>query len=156
MVIRVGEDSHQDPGNELADNFAKLASIEGEGMNIPYPYSSVKFTLKEKLLEDWQIYNGAYETASGNRIRVQTTLDKIFCNHFITIEYFTNSLKGNCRFVATECQSYLDFKKGHCLSHIKAEMGFFTKMINGIPSMAMFYLTTLESPPYCKGENNSS
>ncbi|GBL86109.1 hypothetical protein AVEN_22697-1 [Araneus ventricosus] len=57
------------PGNELADHFAKLASVEGEGMDIPFPYSFVKFTLKKKLLEDWQIYYGAYETASGNRIR---------------------------------------------------------------------------------------
>ncbi|GBM22704.1 hypothetical protein AVEN_81465-1 [Araneus ventricosus] len=56
-------------GNELADHFAKLASVEGEGMDIPFPYSFVKFTLKKKLLEDWQIYYGAYETASGNRIR---------------------------------------------------------------------------------------
>ncbi|GBN14938.1 hypothetical protein AVEN_249828-1 [Araneus ventricosus] len=69
MFIRVGEGSHQDPGNELADHFTKLASIEGEGMDIPYPYSFDKFTLKKKLLEDWQIYYGAYETASGNRIR---------------------------------------------------------------------------------------
>ncbi|GBN99811.1 hypothetical protein AVEN_65827-2-1, partial [Araneus ventricosus] len=57
------------PGNELADHFAKLARVEGEGMDIPFPYSLVKFTLKKKLLEDWQIYYGAYETASGNRIR---------------------------------------------------------------------------------------
>ncbi|GBM42982.1 Putative protein in type-1 retrotransposable element R1DM, partial [Araneus ventricosus] len=57
------------PGNELADHFAKLASVEGEGIDIPFPYSFVKFTFKKKLLEDWQIYYGAYETASGNRIR---------------------------------------------------------------------------------------
>ncbi|GBM46508.1 hypothetical protein AVEN_109506-1 [Araneus ventricosus] len=47
------------PGNELADHFAKLASVEGEGMDIPYPYSFVKFALKKKLLEDWKIYYGA-------------------------------------------------------------------------------------------------
>ncbi|GBN39971.1 hypothetical protein AVEN_197808-1 [Araneus ventricosus] len=57
------------PGNELANHFAKLASVEGEGMDIPFPYSFVKSTLKKKLLEDWQIYYGACETASGNRIR---------------------------------------------------------------------------------------
>ncbi|GBN92214.1 hypothetical protein AVEN_60170-1, partial [Araneus ventricosus] len=57
------------PDNEHADHFTKLASVEFEGMAIPCPYSFVKFTLKKKLLEDWQIYYGAYETASGNRIR---------------------------------------------------------------------------------------
>ncbi|GBM80812.1 hypothetical protein AVEN_144538-1 [Araneus ventricosus] len=39
-------------GNELADHFDKLASVEGESMDIPFPYSFVKFTLKKKLLED--------------------------------------------------------------------------------------------------------
>ncbi|GBN27026.1 hypothetical protein AVEN_38545-1 [Araneus ventricosus] len=38
------------PGNELADHFAKLASVEGEGMDIPFPHSFVEFTLKKKLL----------------------------------------------------------------------------------------------------------
>ncbi|GBM33529.1 hypothetical protein AVEN_273022-1 [Araneus ventricosus] len=57
------------PGNELADHFAKLASVEGEAVDIPFPYSFVKFALKKKLLKDRQIHYGAYETASGNRIR---------------------------------------------------------------------------------------
>ncbi|GBM01233.1 hypothetical protein AVEN_253628-1 [Araneus ventricosus] len=76
------------PGNDLADHFAKLASVEGEGMDIPYPYSFVKFTLKKKLLDDWQIYYGAYGTASGNRIRgfvpcVDTKI-VIKSNYFLT------------------------------------------------------------------------
>ncbi|GBL80067.1 hypothetical protein AVEN_29078-1 [Araneus ventricosus] len=79
------------PGNELADHFAKLANVEGEGMDIPYPYSFLKFTLKKKLLEDWQIYYGAYETASGNRIRgfvprvgTKTLIKSKYLIHFLT------------------------------------------------------------------------
>ncbi|GBN22159.1 hypothetical protein AVEN_206268-1 [Araneus ventricosus] len=38
-------------------------------MDIPHPYTFVKFILKKKLQEDWQIYDVAYETVSRNRIR---------------------------------------------------------------------------------------
>ncbi|GBM60401.1 hypothetical protein AVEN_206642-1 [Araneus ventricosus] len=62
------------PDNDLADHFAKLASVEVERMDIPYPYSFVKFALTKKLLEDWQIYYGAYDTASGNRNRGSITI----------------------------------------------------------------------------------
>ncbi|GBM55320.1 hypothetical protein AVEN_253987-1 [Araneus ventricosus] len=36
------------PGNELADHFAKLACIDGKIMDIPLPYSFVKFQLNKK------------------------------------------------------------------------------------------------------------
>ncbi|GBL84311.1 hypothetical protein AVEN_118681-1 [Araneus ventricosus] len=43
-----------DPGNELADHHAKLATAEGEKLEIPIPYSSVKFIIEKNLLSDWQ------------------------------------------------------------------------------------------------------
>ncbi|GBN02977.1 Putative protein in type-1 retrotransposable element R1DM, partial [Araneus ventricosus] len=81
------------PGNELADHFAKLASVECEGMDIPFPYSFVKFTLKKRLLEDWQIYYGAYETASGNRIRA--FFPRVDTNTLIKSKYLIYFLTGH-------------------------------------------------------------
>ncbi|GBL89497.1 hypothetical protein AVEN_87836-1 [Araneus ventricosus] len=41
------------PGNELADQFAKLATTNGELMNLPFPHSHLKLQLKRILLESW-------------------------------------------------------------------------------------------------------
>ncbi|GBN22220.1 hypothetical protein AVEN_258250-1 [Araneus ventricosus] len=40
------------PGNELANHFAKLGYIDGKVMDIPLPYSFVKFQLNEKMMEE--------------------------------------------------------------------------------------------------------
>ncbi|KAF8771449.1 Phospholipase A1 member A like protein [Argiope bruennichi] len=85
---------------------------------------------------------------------VWTNLDRILCLHFIAIEYFTNSLKPNCKFVATECENYSDFEKGQCQSRSKTEMGFRAKKIEGIKPLTKFYLETLEFPPYCMGNES--
>ncbi|GBM62008.1 hypothetical protein AVEN_199311-1 [Araneus ventricosus] len=57
------------PGNELADQFAKLATTNGELMNLPLPYSYLKFQLKRILLESWNDGYTQYHSASGTRIR---------------------------------------------------------------------------------------
>ncbi|GBN81654.1 hypothetical protein AVEN_162033-1 [Araneus ventricosus] len=43
-----------DPGNELADHHAKLATDEGEKLEIPTQYSCVKFKIEKNLINDWQ------------------------------------------------------------------------------------------------------
>ncbi|GBL87772.1 hypothetical protein AVEN_81371-1 [Araneus ventricosus] len=42
--------------NDLADNHAKLATTDGENMNVQTPLSCVKFKITKKLMKDWQ-YN---------------------------------------------------------------------------------------------------
>ncbi|GBM33491.1 hypothetical protein AVEN_272991-1 [Araneus ventricosus] len=44
------------PGNELADHFAKIASSCGVDMSIPAPYSYVKRVCKEFLMNEWNSY----------------------------------------------------------------------------------------------------
>ncbi|GBM33341.1 hypothetical protein AVEN_194947-1 [Araneus ventricosus] len=56
-------------GNELADQFAKLATTNGELMNLPLPYSYLKLQLKRILLESWNDCYTQYQTASGTRVR---------------------------------------------------------------------------------------
>ncbi|GBN62476.1 hypothetical protein AVEN_68598-1 [Araneus ventricosus] len=41
------------PGNELADHFAKIASSCGADMSIPAPYSYVKRVCKKFLMNEW-------------------------------------------------------------------------------------------------------
>ncbi|GBM10969.1 hypothetical protein AVEN_171447-1 [Araneus ventricosus] len=58
-----------DPGNELADHHAKLATAEGEKLEIATPYSSVKFIIEKNLLSDWQETWDDYDSESGRRTR---------------------------------------------------------------------------------------
>ncbi|GBL74136.1 hypothetical protein AVEN_231027-1 [Araneus ventricosus] len=44
------------PGNELADHFAKIASSCGADMSRPSPYSYVKRACKEFLMNEWNSY----------------------------------------------------------------------------------------------------
>ncbi|GBM45904.1 hypothetical protein AVEN_211970-1 [Araneus ventricosus] len=57
------------PRNELADQFAKLTTTNGELMNLPLPYSYLKLQLKRILLESWNDCYTQYQTASGTRVR---------------------------------------------------------------------------------------
>ncbi|GBN16971.1 hypothetical protein AVEN_269168-1 [Araneus ventricosus] len=43
-----------DPGNGLADHHAELATAEGEKLEIPTPYSCVKFKIEKNLMKDWK------------------------------------------------------------------------------------------------------
>ncbi|GBL90530.1 hypothetical protein AVEN_179449-1 [Araneus ventricosus] len=58
------------PGNELADQFAELATTNGELMNLPLPYSYLKLQLKRLLLQSWNDCYTEYQSASVTRVRV--------------------------------------------------------------------------------------
>ncbi|GBM73076.1 hypothetical protein AVEN_17660-1 [Araneus ventricosus] len=57
------------PGNELADQFTKLTTTNGELMNLSLPYSYLKPLLKRILLESWNDCYIQYQSASGTRVR---------------------------------------------------------------------------------------
>ncbi|GBN47711.1 hypothetical protein AVEN_242102-1 [Araneus ventricosus] len=57
------------PGNELADDHTKLATAEGEKLEIPTPYSCVKFKIEKDLLNYWQETWDDYDSESGRRTR---------------------------------------------------------------------------------------
>ncbi|GBM50219.1 hypothetical protein AVEN_134790-1 [Araneus ventricosus] len=42
------------PGNELADQFAKIATTDGQELNIPAPYTYVKRKIQNYILDSWQ------------------------------------------------------------------------------------------------------
>ncbi|GBL99653.1 hypothetical protein AVEN_68898-1 [Araneus ventricosus] len=58
-----------DPGNELADHDAKLATTDGENMNVQTPLSYVKFKITKNLMKDWQYNWENYDSDSGKRDR---------------------------------------------------------------------------------------
>ncbi|GBM67803.1 hypothetical protein AVEN_130247-1, partial [Araneus ventricosus] len=53
------------PGNELADQQAKLAITSGEKFVIPAPYSHLKGLLKNYIVNEWNEYWNSYDSASG-------------------------------------------------------------------------------------------
>ncbi|GBM27861.1 hypothetical protein AVEN_66411-1 [Araneus ventricosus] len=57
------------PGNELADQQAKLAVTSGEKFVIPAPYSHFKGLLKNYIVNEWNEYWNSYDSASGIRVR---------------------------------------------------------------------------------------
>ncbi|GBO27567.1 hypothetical protein AVEN_175429-1 [Araneus ventricosus] len=57
------------PGNELADQQAKLAITSGEKFVIPAPYSHLKGLLKNYIVNKWNEYWNSYDSASGIRVR---------------------------------------------------------------------------------------
>ncbi|XP_050534680.1 pancreatic triacylglycerol lipase-like isoform X1 [Daktulosphaira vitifoliae] len=92
------------------------------------------------------------------------------CNHVRAHEFFTESIKPSCNFIAIECDSYEDFLKGECFScysesnpegRICAEMGMrstghwkrHAPMIaagdaNTMPHLRLFTITS-ETAPFC-------
>ncbi|GBN33731.1 hypothetical protein AVEN_97320-1 [Araneus ventricosus] len=73
-----------------SEGFVGLAWVKAH-VWIPYPF--VKFTLKKKLLEDWQICYGAYETTSGNRI--MGFVPHVHTKTLIKSKYLIYFLTGN-------------------------------------------------------------
>ncbi|GBM71098.1 hypothetical protein AVEN_146310-1 [Araneus ventricosus] len=57
------------PGNELADQQAKLAITSGEKFVISAPYSHLKCLLKNYVVNKWNEYWNSYDSASGIRVR---------------------------------------------------------------------------------------
>ncbi|GBN70543.1 hypothetical protein AVEN_65543-1 [Araneus ventricosus] len=41
------------PGNELADHHAKLATIQGVEMYLPTPYSCLKYRISKNIIREW-------------------------------------------------------------------------------------------------------
>ncbi|GBO10621.1 hypothetical protein AVEN_97486-1, partial [Araneus ventricosus] len=56
-----------DPGNELADHHVKLATADGEKLEIPTPFSCVKFKIEKNLMNDWQETRDDYDSESGSQ-----------------------------------------------------------------------------------------
>ncbi|GBM59032.1 hypothetical protein AVEN_27651-1 [Araneus ventricosus] len=69
------------PGNDLADQQAKLAITTGEKFVIPAPYSHLKGLLKNYIVNKWNEYWNSYDSASGIRVRgyINQTLHTVFC-----------------------------------------------------------------------------
>ncbi|GBO05511.1 hypothetical protein AVEN_143510-1 [Araneus ventricosus] len=55
------------PGNELADQYAKIATTDGQELNIPAPYTYVKRKIKNYNLDSWQ----RHWEDSGKGVRVK-------------------------------------------------------------------------------------
>ncbi|GBM44024.1 hypothetical protein AVEN_13680-1 [Araneus ventricosus] len=58
-----------DLGNELADYHAKLVTTKGEFMEIPTPYSCIKYKIEKLLLKNWQENWNEYDSDSDRRVR---------------------------------------------------------------------------------------
>ncbi|GBN71234.1 hypothetical protein AVEN_16593-1 [Araneus ventricosus] len=56
-------------GNELADQFAKLTTTNGELMNLPLSYSYLKLQLERILLKSWHDCYTQYQSPSGTQVR---------------------------------------------------------------------------------------
>ncbi|GBO12565.1 hypothetical protein AVEN_156965-1 [Araneus ventricosus] len=57
------------PGNEWADQHAKLAISVGEELEIPAPRSYLNRKIKSYILHNWLTYWNNYNSASGIRVR---------------------------------------------------------------------------------------
>ncbi|GBM13079.1 hypothetical protein AVEN_101922-1 [Araneus ventricosus] len=57
------------PGNELADQQAKLTITSSEKFVIPAPYSHLKCLQKNYIVNKWNEYWNSYDSASGIRVR---------------------------------------------------------------------------------------
>ncbi|GBN54517.1 hypothetical protein AVEN_116275-1, partial [Araneus ventricosus] len=55
------------PGNELADQYAKIATTDGQELNISAPYTYVKRKIKNYILDSWQ----RHWEESGKGVRVK-------------------------------------------------------------------------------------
>ncbi|GBM46751.1 hypothetical protein AVEN_31375-1 [Araneus ventricosus] len=78
------------PGNELADHFAKIASSCGANMSIPAPYSYVKRVCKEFLMNEWNSYWKNSTTGKRTKeILPSANLDLLISNKYV-IYLFNN------------------------------------------------------------------
>ncbi|GBN60925.1 hypothetical protein AVEN_245737-1 [Araneus ventricosus] len=78
------------PGNELADHFAKIDSSCGADMSIPAPYSYVKRVCKEFLMNEWNSYSKNSTTRKRTKeILPSANLVLLTSNKYV-IYLFTN------------------------------------------------------------------
>ncbi|GBM75898.1 hypothetical protein AVEN_164237-1 [Araneus ventricosus] len=80
------------PGNVLADRHAKLATLEGEELSIPTPYSYIKFKICKELIKNWQCRWDNYDIESGRRIRsdVPKVVKKFLIHNEFLIVFLTS------------------------------------------------------------------
>ncbi|KAF8771479.1 Lipase member H like protein [Argiope bruennichi] len=129
----------------------RYAGIVARGLGYLEPVGHIDYYVNGGVDQPGCAIGSTYRVFKGKSLTVQSFLDQILCNHFIAIEYFINSLKDNCKFVARKCESNSEFEKGKCSSGIISEMGFIAKKIKGVPPTSKFFLKTSKSPPYCMG-----
>ncbi|GBN28302.1 hypothetical protein AVEN_81410-1 [Araneus ventricosus] len=86
-----------DPGNELADHHAKLATAEGEKLGIPTPYSRVKFIIEKNLLSYWQETWDDCDSESGRRTR--DFVPKVNKKFLVFSKYLIFFLSGHGHFL---------------------------------------------------------
>ncbi|CAL1292772.1 unnamed protein product, partial [Larinioides sclopetarius] len=67
------------------------------------------------------VIGNTYKVFKGKTVTIHTIVDIYLCNHFIILDYFINSVKDDCKFVANNCESYSDFEQGLCKSGTKVE-----------------------------------
>ncbi|XP_055951596.1 lipoprotein lipase-like [Argiope bruennichi] len=132
-------------------NIHKIGRITARGLGYLEPVGHIDYYVNGGVDQPGCAIGSTYRVFKGKSLTVQSFLDQILCNHFIAIEYFINSLKDNCKFVARKCESNSEFEKGKCSSGIISEMGFIAKKIKGVPPTSKFFLKTSKSPPYCMG-----
>ncbi|GBM00678.1 hypothetical protein AVEN_118024-1 [Araneus ventricosus] len=71
------------PGNELSDHSANLATVEGQEIDIPAPYTCMKHKCKRIILGDWEIYWKKYESVLGRRVRSGVDPKHLISNKFL-------------------------------------------------------------------------
>ncbi|GBM07573.1 hypothetical protein AVEN_230013-1 [Araneus ventricosus] len=83
------------PGNELADHNAKLATTEGEKLEIATPYSCVKFKIEKNLMKDWQETWDGCDSESGRRTK--DFVPKVNRKFLVFSKYLIFFLSGTIR-----------------------------------------------------------
>ncbi|GBN57425.1 hypothetical protein AVEN_10584-1 [Araneus ventricosus] len=65
------------PSNELADQYAKIATTDGQELNIPAPYTYVERKIKNYILDSWQ----RHWKDSGKSVRVKGGYFPVIVSH---------------------------------------------------------------------------
>ncbi|GBN23587.1 Pancreatic lipase-related protein 3 [Araneus ventricosus] len=128
----------------------------GLGLGILQPIGDVDFYVNGGIDQKHCKFGNEYKVFKGDVLKIETVFDQNLCDHFIAIDYFTNSIRDDCEFLATECRSFLKAVLNPILkvcpsrSRLTARMGFHSEKILGLAPRSAFYVDTLEFPPYCK------
>ncbi|CAG4936347.1 unnamed protein product [Parnassius apollo] len=92
--------------------------------------------------------NGGTSPQPGCNLEVvfkqQLLLNKFFCSHWRSYQYYTESVIRPASFVATSCPSWHEYRRGDCVDSPQVHMGF------GIDTNARgnFYLMTHRDSPF--------
>ena len=87
----------------------------------------------------------------GNRIisdRILAGL-KVECDHFRSVEYFIETIGQDINFTAFQCDDFIDFKKGMCLSSDRLQnMGLGWHEQNTFKGRRDYTMTRKKAPFY--------